>query len=269
MAEKIIWVDTHCHLDQLDLSPFNHQLENFFERAASVNVRYFLDVCIDHENVEAVCAAAKAYPFVWGSIGIHPNTEMTEEITEETLCQWASRDKIIAIGETGLDYYRSSGDLTWQQQRFRRHIRTAIATQKPLIVHSRDANTDTIKILREEKAEKIGGILHCFAGDLEMAQAAIDMGFYISFSGIVTFKNATDLQEIAKQISLQHLLVETDSPYLAPVPHRGKSNYPDFVHFVGEKIAELKQEEVASVAKITTDNFFKLFSQCQVGFDTD
>lgn len=259
MAEKIIWADSHCHLDQLDLTPFDGKLENFFTRACSVGVQYFLDVCIDEENLDAVCATAVAYPFVWCSIGIHPNTELRQEIRVDTLCELASRSRVVAIGETGLDYYRSQGDLTWQQDRFRRHIQAAIAMKKPLIVHSRDANEDTIAILREENAEKVGGVLHCFAGDLTMAKAAIDMGFYISFSGVLTFKNAVALQDIARQLPLNHLLVETDSPYLTPVPHRGKPNYPDFVHYVGEKLAELQQLSVAMVSDQTTKNFFELF----------
>lgn len=259
MKHTITWADSHCHLDQLDLSPFDNQLEHFFTRADSVGVRYFLDVCIDADNLDAVCAAAVTYPFVWCSIGIHPNTEMAEEVSEDTLCQWAARPRVVAIGETGLDYYRSQGDLKWQQDRFRRHIRAAIAMQKPLIVHSRDANEDTITILREENAAKVGGVLHCFAGDLAMAFAAIEMGFYISFSGVLTFKNAQNLQDIARQLPLESLLVETDSPYLTPVPHRGKANYPDFVHYVGEKLAELQQLSVETVAAQTTKNFFQLF----------
>ena len=259
MKQDIIWADSHCHLDQLDLMPFEGQLENFFSRASSVGVRYFLDVCIDEDNLDAVCAAAAAYPFVWCSIGIHPNTTLPKEVSTDTLCEWASRPKVVAIGETGLDYYRSEGDLTWQRDRFKRHIQAAIAVQKPLIVHSRDANLDTIAILREEQAQKVGGVLHCFAGDLSMAQAAIDLGFYISFSGVLTFKNAQALQDIARQLPLERLLIETDSPYLTPVPHRGKPNYPDFVHYVGEKLADLQHLSVEKVAQQTTQNFFELF----------
>lgn len=266
MQDAIIWADSHCHLDQLDLSPFDQQLEKFFERAKSVGVRYFLDVCIDTDNLDAVCAAAATYPFVWCSIGIHPNTELPEEITVDTLCEWANRPKVVAIGETGLDYYRSEGNLDWQRDRFRQHIRAAIQLQKPLIVHSRDANEDTIQILREEKAERIGGVLHCFAGDLPMAKAAIDLGFYISFSGVLTFKNARNLQDIARVLPLEHLLVETDSPYLTPMPHRGKPNYPDFVHYVGEKLAELQELSVEKVARQTTENFFRLFKEMQFSF---
>ncbi|MBY0378211.1 MAG: TatD family hydrolase [Gammaproteobacteria bacterium] len=259
MEQNIVWADSHCHLDQLDLSPFEGKLEHFFSRASSLGVRYFLDVCIDEGNLNAVCAAAAAYPFVWCSIGIHPNTPLQQEVPLDTLCEWASRPKVVAIGETGLDYYRSEGDLTWQRERFRRHIQAAIIMQKPLIVHSRDANEDTIRILREERAEKVGGVLHCFAGDLAMAQAAMDLGFYISFSGVLTFKNAQSLQDIARTLPLERLLVETDSPYLTPVPHRGKANYPDFVHYVGEKLADLQHLSVEKVAQQTTKNFFQLF----------
>ncbi len=259
MGKEIIWADSHCHLDQLDLTPFEGKFENFFARANSVGVRYFLDVCIDEDNLDAVCAAARAYPFVWCSVGIHPNTELKNEISVDTLCEWASRPRVVAIGETGLDYYRSQGDLDWQRARFRRHIQAAITMQIPLIVHSRDANEDTIAILREENATTVGGVLHCFAGDLTMAKAAIDMGFYVSFSGVLTFKNAVALQDIARLLPLSHLMVETDSPYLTPVPHRGKANYPDFVHYVGEKLAELQQLSVETVAEQTTKNFFELF----------
>ncbi len=259
MLKDFVLADSHCHLDQLDLSPFDHHWDRFFAHAAERGLHYFLDVCIDTDNLEAVCLAAKTYPRVWCSVGVHPNSEAEKDLSEQDLKTAAFRPRVVAIGETGLDYYRSTGDLSWQQERFRRHIRVARAVSKPLIVHSREANSDTIAILASEKADTVGGVLHCFAGDLAMAKAAIDLGFYISFSGVLTFKNAQSLQAIAAQLPLERILIETDSPYLAPVPHRGKPNYPYHVYHVAEKLAELKGMDLDRIAEQTTENFFTLF----------
>ncbi len=251
-------VDSHCHLNDLDLT--QHQnLENAIKAAADNGVNYFLNVCIDLEHFPQTLKIAEQYSNVFASVGLHPNEKVEHEPNEEQLIKLANHSKIIAIGETGLDYFRSEGDLTWQQNRFRHHIRAAKKTGRAIIVHSRDAEDDTIAILKEENAKDVGGVLHCFTGTLDMAKKALDLGLYISFSGIVTFKNAAALQEVAKYVPLDRMLVETDSPYLAPVPHRGKANEPAYVKFVAEFLAQLRNEPFDLIAETTTENFFKLF----------
>lgn len=252
-------VDSHCHLNDLNLTQHHDNLSNAIQAAKDNGVEYLLNVCIDLEHFPAVLNIAEYYSHVFASVGLHPNEKVEHEPTEEQLSKLANHPKIIAIGETGLDYFRSEGDLTWQQNRFRHHIRAAKKTGRAIIVHSRDAEDDTIHILKEEKADEVGGVLHCFTGTLQMAKQALDFGFYISLSGIVTFKNATQLQEIAKYIPLDRLLVETDSPYLAPIPHRGKPNEPAYVKFVAEFLAQLRHEPFELISEKTTENFFKLF----------
>lgn len=212
------------------------------------------------ENIPAVCAIAERYPNVYASVGVHPNEQGREEPTVERLVVLTADPKVIAIGETGLDYYRSEGDLSWQHARFRAHIAAAREAKKPLIVHSRDARKDTLRLLREEGADEVGGIMHCFVEDWETAERAMELGFYISFSGIVTFRTALELKEVARRVPADRLLVETDSPYLAPVPYRGKSNVPGYVRHVAEHIAELRGETLEHIAEQTTANFFRLFN---------
>jgi TatD DNase family protein len=249
-------VDSHCHLDLIQsTSP-----DTLIAAAHAQGVSHFLSVSIDLDHFPTLLAIAQRIENVFASVGIHPNTSSEVAVDVPTLCALANDPQIIAIGETGLDYFRSQGDLTWQQQRFRTHIQAAKETGKPLIIHSRDAAQDTLRILREENAAAIGGVMHCFVEDWETAQQAIEMGFYISFSGIVTFKNAKALQAVAKQVPLERLLVETDSPYLAPVPHRGKTNQPAYVRHVAEFMAKLRQETFETIARVTTDNFFRLFN---------
>jgi TatD DNase family protein len=252
-------IDSHCHLDQLDLTEFNNDLTNALTAAEQNGVTHILNVCIDLENFPRVLEIAKAHPHVYASVGLHPNEQVIEEPTTEELVQYARDEKIVAIGETGLDYYRSEGDLSWQQDRFRRHIAAAKECHKPLIVHTRQAREDTITILNEEGAALTGGVLHCFTEDWVMAKKALDLGFYLSFSGIITFKNAVELHEVVKQAPLEKILIETDAPYLAPVPFRGKSNQPAYVRYVAERIAELKKITFEKVAEQTTKNFFDLF----------
>lgn len=256
----MILVDSHCHLDCLDFSESVQDLANYLKQAEDAYVRYLLCVCITQEDFQRMSTLVEPYRNVFLSVGTHPNEILDEEITLEDIVSVATQPRVIAIGETGLDYYRSEGDMTWQQERFRRHIRAAKAVKKPLIVHSRQARNDTITILRDEHASDVGGVMHCFTESLEMAEQAIELNFYISFSGIITFSNATDLQEVVKKVPLEKILIETDSPYLAPVPFRGKSNQPAYVRYVAEKLAELKQISVEEVAEKTTENFFKLFS---------
>jgi TatD DNase family protein len=227
-------------------------------------VEHALCVSVDLPDFPNVLKLAQDHPHLYASVGVHPDYEDTPEPSLEFLVETASKhSKIIAIGETGLDYYRmgdrSYESLEWQRNRFRTHIRAALATRKPLIIHTRSASEDTIKILKEEGAEQIGGVMHCFTESYEVAKAAMDMGFFISFSGIVTFKSAKDLQETCKLVPLERMLIETDSPYLAPIPYRGKINEPAWVAKVGEFIADLKDVSIETLATNTSNNFFKCF----------
>ncbi len=257
----MLLVDSHCHLDQLDLVPYDGDLSKALHYAEEQGVTHFLCVCITLKDFPAMLAIAKSFPNVSASVGLHPNEQETVEPTAEDIAKLAQDAKIVGIGETGLDYYRSTGDTEWQRERFRQHIRAAKHVKKPLIIHSRQARADTLKIMREEDAASVSGVMHCFTEDWEMARAAIDLNFYISFSGIVTFRNALDVQDVARQVPLDRILIETDSPYLAPNPHRGKSNQPAYVRYVVEFIAELRGMNVATLAEHTTNNFFQLFSQ--------
>jgi TatD DNase family protein len=229
------------------------------QRAEEAGVSYFLCVGIDLENSHKVLAIAKQFSNVFATIGLHPNEMVNQEPTVDELIELGTNAKVIGIGETGLDYYRSEGDNTWQQERFRHHIRAAKYLNKPLIVHSRQARKDTIDILKEEQASEVGGIMHCFTEDWAMAKQALDLNFYISFSGIITFKNAEDLREVVKNVPIEKMLIETDAPYLAPVPFRGKPNEPAYVRYVALQIAEIKKMDFATVAEQTTKNFFRLF----------
>lgn len=252
-------VDSHCHLDRLDLTAYNGNLTLALEAAKKIGVEHILCVSIDKENVKKVIEIADSYPNISASVGAHPTEDATLDLTYDELIELAAHPRVIAIGETGLDYYRSTGDLTWQQDRFRRHIRAAKKMNKPLIVHTRDAREDTLRILREEQAEDVGGVLHCFTENWEMAEQAIAMNFYISLSGIITFHNANALREVAKQVPLDKLLIETDAPYLAPVPYRGKPNEPAYVYHVAVALAQLHNVTLEEIAKRTTENFFNLF----------
>jgi TatD DNase family protein len=249
-------VDSHCHLPLMEAA-----LEQVFATAKELDVGHMLCVSVDLDTFPQILSLARKYPHVFASMGIHPNTETVHEPDVEELVKLASDPEVVAIGETGLDYYRSSGDLAWQRDRFRAHIRAAKQINKPLIIHSREAGPDMINILREEGADSVGGVMHCFVDDWQTAQQAMDLNFYISFSGIVTFKNAQQLQEVARRVPLDRMLIETDSPYLAPVPYRGKPNQPGYVHHVAKFLAELRGDDFATLAQQTTDNFFKLFSQ--------
>lgn len=254
-------IDSHCHLDRLDLEPYDNKLSNALTYANEVGVGHMLCVSINMENFKAVIDTANNYDFVSASVGVHPNDNDGHDPGTDELIALADDKNIVAIGETGLDYFRSEGDLSWQQDRFRRHITASKETKKPLIIHMRDATDDTLRILKEERADEVGGVMHCFVEDWEVAQKALDLNFMISFSGIVTFKNAKDLQLVAKNVPQDKMLVETDSPYLAPVPYRGKSNQPAYVVQVAEKVAELRDVSLEEVAELTTKNYFNLFGQ--------
>jgi TatD DNase family protein len=251
-----MFIDSHCHLDFPDLSS---NLEEVLEKMRENQVSHALCVSVNLDDFPRVRALAESHPNLYASVGVHPDYENLAEPQAAQLASLADHPKIIAIGETGLDYFRLKGDLEWQRDRFRQHIRAARQCGKPLIVHTRAAADDTLRIMAEEGAENAGGVMHCFTESWEVAEQAMEMNFYISFSGIVTFKNAVALKDVAKRIKLEKMLIETDSPYLAPVPHRGKINQPAFVRHVAEEIAALRGISVDEIAAATSDNFFKLF----------
>ncbi|MBK1890781.1 TatD family hydrolase [Undibacterium sp. 14-3-2] len=255
-----MYVDSHCHINFPELAT---RMPEIMQKMADNGVTHALCVSVDLPDFPQVLALAEQYPHIYASVGVHPDYEDTPEPSAEQLVELAQHPRIIAIGETGLDYFRLKGDLEWQRERFRQHIRASRLSRKPLIIHTRAAAEDTIRILREEGAGTadggVAGVMHCFTESLEVALAAIEMGFYISFSGILTFKSAKDLQAVAKALPLDRILIETDSPYLAPMPHRGKMNEPGFVRHVGEFLADLKGVSVTEVQETTTKNFFKLF----------
>jgi TatD DNase family protein len=251
-------VDSHCHFDLLDKTAENGDIHTVIKRAQHDGVCYFLNVCVSIAAFPNLLEVADQYPFMSVSVGLHPNAQ-DEEVDTETLIKLAQHPKVVAIGETGLDCFRSTGEITWQHERFRRHIQAAKQLQKPLIIHTRNAKEDTLRIMREEGADQVGGVMHCFSEDWSIAQQAMELGFYISFSGIVTFKNAKVIQEVARQIPLNRMLIETDSPYLAPNPKRGKANEPAYVRYTAEYLASLRNIELEEFAEQTTQNFFSLF----------
>ena len=252
-------VDSHCHLDLLDLDLFDNQMENVLAAAKTQGVEGFLTISVNLDDTDKLIQIAERFPQVWTSIGLHPNEQPGEVPTVEQLLALAQNTRVVAIGETGLDYFRTDEGLAWQQKRFEHHIEAAIAVNKPLIIHARDAKEDTLAILRNSHADKVGGVMHCFTEDWEMAKAAMALGFYISFSGIVTFKNATTLQAVAQKMPIDRILIETDCPYLAPVPFRGKPNQPAYVKYVAECIAALRKESFERIAEATTKNFYNCF----------
>jgi TatD DNase family protein len=261
----IKYVDSHCHLDMLDLAEFDHNMDNVIKLAKDHSVCNILSISVDLESFPSVLKTARTYSHVYASVGLHPCHTPEATVSVDELSAMAGDSKVIAIGETGLDYYMNNGidplaqDFSWQKERFRVHIQAAIETQKPLIIHTREARDDTLRILFEENAHQCGAIMHCFVEDLATAEKALEMGFYISFSGIVTFKNAKAIQAVAKIVPDDRLLIETDSPYLAPVPMRGKKNQPAYVAYVAEFLADLRNTSVEHIAAITYDNFNQLF----------
>jgi TatD DNase family protein len=249
-------VDSHCHINFPELAD---KLDETLALMRANQVTHALCVSVTLEDFPQVRDLAERYSHIYASVGVHPDYPDVPVVTEKELIGLAANPKVIAIGETGLDYYRIKGELEWQRERFRTHIRAARGCGKPLIIHMRDAGPDTLRILGEEGAREVGGVMHCFTGTWEEAQAAMDLDFRISFSGIVTFKNALALKEVARQVPLDRMLIETDSPYLAPVPFRGKVNQPGLVKHVAEEIARLKAVPFDQVADATSRNFFELF----------
>lgn len=254
-------IDSHCHLNLLDLTDFNQDMDEVIGQAKQHDVGHFLCVCVELDDFPILCQLAERYPEVSISVGLHPNNEVDKEPDAAQLIQLAQHPACIAIGETGLDYYRveTKEQQAAQRQRFAAHIAAARQSSKPLIIHTRQAAEDTILVMRQEKAEEIGGVMHCFTEDWDVARRALELNFYISLSGIVTFKNATALQEVAKKIPLERLLIETDAPYLAPVPHRGQQNHPALVKYVAQALSELRQESYETIAAQTTANFYRCF----------
>lgn len=252
-------IDSHCHLDRIDLKPYEDDFSCFMTAAKANQLEHLLCIAIDLESYPAMLDLVLNFPEISLTVGVHPNVKECKDPSVDELVALGKLNKIVGIGETGLDYFRSEGDLSWQHQRFRNHIRAAKILKKPLIIHTREAKADTLKILKDEGAEEIGGIIHCFTEDWEFAQKALDLNFYISFSGIITFNNATTIRDVVKKIPSDKFLIETDSPYLAPVPFRGRPNYPIYVRYIAEQIAELRGITVNKVADITTNNFYNLF----------
>ena len=249
-------VDSHCHLDFPDLAG---RVDDALALMRENDVTHALCVSVTLQEFPQVRALAERYPNLYASVGVHPDYDNVPQVTEQELVKLANHPRVVAIGETGLDHYRIKGGAEWQRERFRTHIRAARSSGKPLIIHMRDAAEDTLRIMREEKASEVGGVMHCFTGTWDVAQAAMDLGFWISFSGIVTFKNASALREVARKVPLERMLIETDSPFLAPVPYRGKTNEPGLVRYVAEEIGRLRGVSLDEVATATSKNFFRLF----------
>ncbi|HRO35577.1 TatD family hydrolase [Thauera sp.] len=255
-----MFVDSHCHLDFPGLA---EREDEILATMAANDVGAALCISVRLEEFPRVRALAERHAHLWASVGVHPDNADCEEPDLARLVALADHPRVVAIGETGLDYHWHKDAPEWQRERFRTHIRAARATGKPLIIHTRSAAEDTLRLMREEKASEAGGVMHCFTESWEVAEAALELGFYISFSGIVSFRNAKELKEVARRVPLDRLLVETDSPYLAPVPHRGKTNEPGWVVHVAEEIARLRELPLAQVEHATTDNFFRLFRHAQ------
>ncbi|CAM3642232.1 TatD family hydrolase [Parendozoicomonas haliclonae] len=258
-----MFIDSHCHLDRLDLTPYDGDVQAAIRAARQAGVDGILCVCIDMENFPAVLKLAEQ-DNIWASVGVHPLENKAREATADELLAMARHDKVVAIGEAGLDYFYAKERKDVMLSRFVTQLEVSKASGLPVIVHTRDARQDTLDLLKAHASPEAAGVLHCFTESWDMAKAAMDLGFYISFSGIVTFRNAEALREVAKKMPLDRMLIETDSPYLAPVPHRGKSNEPQFVADVARFLAELKGVSVEELAQTTTDNFFRLFPKAQL-----
>ncbi len=253
-----MFFDSHCHLDRIDLAEYNNDIDHLLKLTREQGVNEMLCIAVNLESFEEMYQKIASKKGVYATVGVHPDYEEAQEPTVDELVTLANREKIVAIGETGLDYYHTEGP-EWQRQRFRTHIDAALECNKPLIIHTRLAKKDTIDILKEHQAEKVGGVMHCFTEDWEMAKQAIELDFYISISGIVTFKQAENVREMAAKIPDDRLLIETDSPWLAPVPFRGKTNFPGHVRLVAEKLAEIRHTDVETIASLTAKNARDLF----------
>jgi len=261
-----MFTDSHCHLTFPDLKEKLSEIRHAMQTA---QVERALCICTTLEEFDTVHSLAMAYDNFWCTVGVHPDNENVQEPSTEELVRLAGHEKVVGIGETGLDYYRlgdrTVDDMEWQRERFRVHIRAARLSGKPLVVHTRSASDDTLAILKEESSvakdgEQVRGVFHCFTETQAVARAALDLGFYISFSGVITFKNAGDIREVARFVPLDRLLIETDSPYLAPMPYRGKTNNPSYVPLVAQKLAEIRSESLEVIANASSRNFENLFT---------
>ena len=253
-------VDSHCHLDCIDLTPFDNDFDKLIQHTFDAGVEHMLCVSINLKTYPDMLEKVRHYPKISVSAGLHPMADESDEFSIEALTELAKDEKVVAIGETGLDYYYHKDNPEWQKQRFRDHVQVATELNKPLIIHTRDAGDDTLEILRQGDAEKCRGVIHCFTETQDFANKALELDFMISISGIVTFRNADALREIAKTIPDDRLLIETDSPYLAPIPHRGKQNQPAYVQHVAETLAEIRNTSVEHIAEISRNNFYQLFN---------
>lgn len=257
-----MFVDSHCHLDCIKLDEFDDDYDVLIQRCLDAGVEHMLCVSIDMHKYPRMLRQAQAYPQISVSAGVHPMADQAEDVDADTLKAVASNDKVVAIGETGLDYYYNKDDRVAQQVRFRTHIQCAIDLSKPVIVHTRDAGEDTLDILQQEGATQCGGVIHCFTETMAFAEQALALDFMISFSGIITFRNAEALREVARQVPDANLLIETDSPYLAPAPNRGKQNYPAYVKHVAQKLADIRNTSIEHIAEVSKANFYRVFSPC-------
>ncbi len=254
-----MYFDSHCHLDRIDLDDFDNDFNQLLKTIERNDVTRMLCIGVNLESFDAMHQCISAYEHIFCTAGVHPDYEEVREPSVEELCKLAEHDKVVAIGETGLDYFHQSGDLDWQRNRFVIHIEAARECGLPLVIHTRDAREDTLSLLRQHRAQEVGGVLHCFTEDWDMARAAIELGFYISISGIVTFHQAQNVRDMAQQIPLERLLIETDAPWLSPAPHRGKTNHPGRVKLVAEKLAEIRGESLETIARATFQNANTLF----------
>lgn len=258
-----MFIDSHCHLDRLDLSPYDNNFSKLLNAAHDRNVEKMLCVSISMEQFPAMYDLIKSSPSVYASVGVHPLSAAGEQVDAETLSEMTELNKIVAIGETGLDYYYQTDTQEQQLQSFQTHLQVAGKHKLPVIVHTRDAREDTLQMIKEHGDPESAGVLHCFTESWDMAKAAMDLNYSISFSGIITFRNAEELRDVVKKVPLDRILIETDAPYLAPVPHRGKKNEPKFVVDVAQCVADLKGISIEKLAEITTDNFHRLFPKAQ------
>ena len=255
-------VDSHCHLDYPDFAA--EGVEEVVARAQAAGVGHFLTICTEISKFPGVLAVAEKFHFMHCTVGTHPHHALEEiDVTTAQLVELAKNPKVAGIGETGLDYYYEHSPKEEQRRAFAAHIEAAIETELPLVIHTRDADEDTIRVMRDAGKTKARGVMHCFSGGIALAEKSLELGFYISFSGIVTFKKAEELREVVKYVPLDRILVETDAPYLAPIPHRGRRNEPAFVVHTAQMVAELKGMSVADLAAATTENFFTLFNRAK------
>ena len=254
-----MYFDSHCHLDRIDLDDHSNNFETLLDTIHSDQVTRMVCICVNLETFDTMYTKIKPYPQIYCSAGVHPDYENVREPTIDDLCKMAQKEKVVAIGETGLDYMNAENDMQWQRDRFVTHIEAAKATTLPLIIHTREAKADTLKLMKQHNAAEVGGVMHCFTEDWSMAKQAIDLNFYISISGIVTFNQASNVREMAKKIPLDRLLIETDSPWLSPSPFRGKQNHPGRVGLVAEKLAEIRSVDLATIARETYKNANRLF----------